>query len=347
MLAKLICVGILLVGGAMDTFGQLAGSRTYNSLNLPISARAAALGGSAYAIQTLDPGLVTANPALLHPELHKRLSFNTGFYLAGTNFGTFNYTHHAEKLKTSFLGSVTYVSYGKFDGRDPAGNPVGDFRAGDVVLSGGAARYWKKFTYGAQLRMVFSNIEQYSSFGISTDWAATYHNEEKFFTAALLLRNAGAQLTTYVAGGEREPLPLDVSLAISKRFDKLPFRLQVVAHNLQTWDLTYPERPGGSFLINTGTSQDRGFIDKLFAHVILGGEIEASKPIRIRFGYNHLVRQSLANTERKGLAGFSGGLGIVIQQFTFDYAVSKYHPAGTLNQVGLSINLNEWGNKAN
>jgi hypothetical protein len=326
---------------------QLAGSRTYNFLNLPASARAASLGGSAYAVQTFDPGLISSNPSLLHPEMHKRLSFNTGFYLAGTNFGSFNYAHHFDSIKTTFMGSVAYTSYGKFDGRDPSGNPIGNFRAGDVVLSAGAARYWKKFTYGAQLRFIFSNIEQYSSVGISTDWTATYHNEKKFFTASLLLRNLGTQLSTYVAGGEREPLPLDLSLAMSKRFDKLPFRLQVVAHNLQTWDLTYPERNTGNFLINSTTNAERGFMDKLFAHLIFGGEIEAGKPVRIRFGYNHLVRQALANTEKKGLAGFSGGFGIVIQQFTLDYAISKYHPAGTLNQIGLSINMKEWGNKAN
>lgn len=325
---------------------QIAGRSTYNFLQLPVSARATALGGSAYAVQTNDAGLILSSPALLSKEMHQSIAFNTGFYLAGTTFGSLNYIHYSEKLKTSFSSGVLFTSYGKFDGRDPAGNPVGDFRAGDVSLSGSFARYWKNFSYGVQMKFIFSGIEQYNSIGISTDWAANYHNPDKHFTAALLLRNAGGQLTTYVQGGDREALPLDLSIAISKRFDRLPFRLQVVAHNLQTWDITYPEQGNNNFLINSGP-QERGFVDKLFAHVILGGEIEAGKPLRIRFGYNHLNRQALANTQKKGLAGFSAGLGVVIQQFTIDYAVSSYHPAATVNHLGLSIRLADWGNKTN
>jgi len=333
----------------MTPFGlhaQIAGRSTYNFLQLPVSARATSLGGSAYAFQTGDPALALSNPALLSKETHQQVAFNTAFYLAGTNFGSVNYTHYSDKLNTSFQAGVLYTSYGRFDGRDPAGNPTGDFRAGDVTLSGAFARYWKRFSYGAQMKLIFSGIEQYNSFGIATDWAANYHHEEKDFTAALLLRNVGGQITPYVDGGEREMLPVDLSLAISKRFEKIPFRLNLVAHNLQTWDLTSPKTGGNNFLINSGP-QERGFIDKLFAHVILGGEIEAGKPIRLRFGYNHLVRQALANTEKKGLTGFSGGLGIVIQQFSIDYGISRYHPAATVNHIGFTVNLKDWGNKTN
>jgi hypothetical protein len=325
---------------------QIAGRSTYNFLQLPVSARVTGLGGAAYAVQTGDPALVLSNPALISKENHQQVAFNTAFYLAGTNFGSVNYTHFSDKLKTGFNAGVLYTSYGRFDGRDPAGNPTGDFRAGDVSLAGSFARYWKRFSYGVQMKLIFSGIEQYHSFGIATDWAANYTNEEKQFTAAFLLRNVGGQITPYVAGGEREALPVDLSLAMSKRFERLPFRLQVVAHNLQKWDITAPEQGANNFLINSGP-QERGFIDKLFAHIILGGEIEAGKPFRLRFGYNHLVRQALANPEKKGFSGFSGGIGIVVQQFTIDYGISSYHPSAMVNHIGFSVNLKDWGNKTN
>jgi len=327
---------------------QLAGSSTYSFLNLPVSARATAMGGALYGAEKGDAALAVSNPALLGEEVHKHVAFNTGFYLAGTNFGTAVYTHYSEKIKTGFSGSVSYTTYGKFDGRDAAGNPTGDFKAGDVTLAGGFGRQWKKFSYGAQLKLIFSSIEQYNSFGIGADLSAGYYNPDKYLAVSMILRNVGAQLSTYVAGADREKLPVDLSFGVSKRFEKLPVRLSFIAHNLQRWDLTQPATGNDNQLIggNSGP-QERGFIDKLFAHIIIGAEVEAGKPVRLRLGYNHLTRLSLSTGEKKGLVGLSAGAGIVIQQFRVDYAFAKYHAAGNLNQIGISINLNEWGNKTN
>lgn len=327
--------------------GQIAGRNTYDFLSLPVSARAASLGGNAYAIQTNDIGLVPSNPSLMSKELHQHIAFNTGFYLAGSNYGAIIYGHYSEKLKTGFSASAVYTTYGKMDGRDPAGNPIGDFRAGDVTLNGSATGYWKKFSYGIQGKLIFSQIESYNSFGIATDIAGAYNNEKKYFTAALLVRNLGVQLNTYVDGGQRDKLPLDISIAISKRFNKLPFRLNIVAHNLQKWDLTYPVENTGTVFLNNQNKNNISFTDKLFAHFILGGEIEAGKPVRIRFGYNHLTRQSLGTGDKKGLVGFSGGFGIHIKQFSIDYGIQKIHKAGALNQIGISVNLQEFGAKTN
>lgn len=325
---------------------QLAGNNTYDFLSLSQSPRATALGGRAYAVQTDDIQLTLDNPSLMSKKQHQQINFNTAFYLAGTNYGSLAYAHYSDKLKTGFTAAAFYTSYGKFDGRDPSGNATGDFRAGDLILSGGASSSWKKFSYGAQLKFIFSQIESYNSIGFATDLAASYHNKDKYFTSSLIIRNLGYQLSPYVDGGERDKLPLDISIAVSKRFIKLPFRLQVVMQQLNKWDIVYPRDNTGNVILNSN-SNNISFTDKLFAHFIFGGEIEAGKPVRIRFGYNHLIRQSLAVGDKKGLAGFSGGFGLHIKQFSVDYAIQKIHSAGVLNQIGIMVNLQEFGTKTN
>ncbi|MCO5233550.1 MAG: type IX secretion system protein PorQ [Chitinophagales bacterium] len=331
----------------LSIYAQIGGSSIYSFLDLPISARATGLGGAFYAAPKDDIALSMANPSLLGKELHQEISFNTGFYLAGTNFGSIVYGHHSNKLKTTFSSSAFYTTYGKFDGRDVQGNSTGDFKAGNFYLSGGASRVWKKFTYGVQVKMIFSAIEQYHSFGLGIDLAASYHNPNKNLVASLLLRNIGAELKSYTSGQDREPLPLDLSFGVSKRFEKLPIRLNFVAHHLQKWDLTRPKLTSSQQIIGGKSEQERGFIDKLFAHISGGVEVEAGKPVRLRVGYDHLRRMEMGGTDKKELVGMSAGAGVVIQQFRVDYSFAKYHSSGSLNQIGITILLDEWGNKTN
>jgi hypothetical protein len=55
----------------------------------------------------------------------------------------------------------------------------------------------------------------------------------------------------------------------------------------------------------------------------------------------------LGTGDKKGLVGMSAGVGVVIQQFKIDYTFAKYHTAGSLNQIGIAVNLSDWGNKTN
>lgn len=331
----------------MGAQAQLGGSSTYSFLDVSTSARATGLGGAFYAAPKDDIQLAIANPSLLGEESHQQIAFNTGFYLAGTNFGSVVYGHHSKKLKTTFSSSASYTTYGKLDGRDVAGNPMGDFRAGNVVLAGGAARQWKNFSYGAQLKLIFSSIEQYRSLGLAADLSAGYHHKDKNLAISMILRNFGTELKSYTDDGEREKLPLDLAFGISKKFDKLPIRLNFVAHHLYKWDLTRPKVGGNQQIIGGSSTTERGFIDKLFAHVMAGVEVEAGKPVRLRVGYDHLRRMELASVDKKGIVGLSAGVGIVVQQFRVDYSFAKYHTVGSLNHIGIAVNLADWGNKAN
>lgn len=327
---------------------QLGGQGVYSFLDMPISARATSLGGAAYSAPRGDIALAGGNPILLGSETHQKVSFQTGFYLANTNYGSLIYGHHSQKLKTNFSTSVSYITYGKFDGRDPAGNHIGNFRAGGVYMAGAAARDWKNFSYGAQLKMIFSGIERYNSLGLGLDLSAGYLNEDRNLVLSLMLRNIGGELKPFVPGQSRENLPLDLSFSLSKRFDKLPLRLMLQAHHLQKWDLTRPKpNKNNQQILNTQSMVERGVMDKLFAHIVAGVEVEVAQVVSLRVGYDHLRRMELTAGDKKGLVGLSGGLGLTIQQFQIDYGFAKYHAVGSLNHVGITINIQEWGNRAN
>ena len=68
----------------------------YNFLNLPVSARQAALGGDAISVRDGDVSFSGINPALMNVEQDKMLSINYASYLADSKYGTLSYVKDLE-----------------------------------------------------------------------------------------------------------------------------------------------------------------------------------------------------------------------------------------------------------
>lgn len=121
----------------------------------------------------------------------------------------------------------------------------------------------------------------------------------------------------------------------------------MTAHDLQVWNLKFPEEEQTSLF---GTvkkkSKSTEIIDNIFRHVAFGAEVQAGKPVRLRFGYNHMRRQELGVGKKKGFAGITAGFGINIKQFAFDYSYAQYHRTGSDHQLTFRIKLDEFGKKA-
>ena len=327
--------------------GQLGGTNTFGSLSLPQSPRAAGMGGSSIAVFDDHIDLALENPANIDSTLHHNLSFNNSFYLAGIKYGNLAYARTFNKAGT-FIGGIKYVSYGSFDGRDIAGNSTGTFKGGDYVFSVGTGRTHQYFHYGITAKFLYSHLDSYSSLGLAVDVAGSFYNPDKGITATAIIKNAGIQLKTYVEGN-REKLPLEVSLGFSKKFEHLPFKLFVVIHNLQKFDIRYEDLSivEEDNVFGTSSDSDKKYIaDKIFRHFIFGGEIDFGKYITARFGYNHLRRQEMLVDTKKGLIGVSVGTTIKIKQFRIDYSFAKYHISQGTNTLGISVNLNNFGSRS-
>ena len=339
----LFAIGLIF---SIQSVAQTGGTTTYKFLNLTNSARVAALGGNFLTVRDHDLSLALANPSLISPQMHNNLSLNFVDYFAGTSYGFASYGLYVPKAG-SFAASMQYYSYGKMDNTDEYGDVLGQFSAGEYAFNIGWGRLLDTvFSIGANLKMIYSGLETYNSFGLAVDVAGSYIPNETF-CASLLFRNIGLQLTSYTPEGT-EPLPFEIQAGISKKLAHVPFRYSILLQHLEKWDLTYPD-PNAQVDPSTGEIPEESgfdaFADKLMRHIVIGGEFIPAKFLSIRFGYNYLRRQEMKVVTRPGTVGFSWGLGIKVSKFNFSYSRAAYHITGSPNFITIGTNLGEWSKK--
>ena len=343
-----IVIFLLLISFLSDA--QIGGTNTYEFLNVPISARVAGLGGSVIAVKDNDPTLAISNPSLLNSEMTGMATFSYLNYFSDINHGFFSYARDFNKVGT-FSAGIRYLDYGTFVETDEGGNELGKFTAAEYALVlGWGKQIDSNFSVGANLKPVYSNLYLYNSIGIALDFSGTYDNKQKGFTSAVVIKNVGTQLSPYVEGGEKEPIPFEIQAGISKKFKHMPFRVSLDMIQLQNWNLAYNDsilETNSSNLSDEEKSERNktGIIGETFRHMVIGGEFVPSKSFMLRFGYSFKRRAELALDSKPGLIGFSWGIGFRIKKFHVSYGSAKYHLAGPSNHFTITTNLSEYYKK--
>ncbi len=333
------------------TYAQIGGKNGYDFLQFPTSSRMEALGGNILSIKYKDNpdlSLSISNPCFLDSSFHKQLLITNSFYTDKSNIGNIAFAYYHPKLKSTLSYVMQFASYGKFDARDPAGNSLGNFRAADFNFQVGIGRSIRRFYYGINLKLIVSHLEKYTSLGFATDVAIGYHHPKTNWTFSAIVRNAGVEMKPYFNESGRQKLPIALDFSFSKRFKKIPITISVTAHDLQVWNLKFPEEEQTTSLLGASSKKNKRIevIDNIFRHLAFGVEVQAGKPVQLRLGYNHLRRQELGVGKKKGFAGISAGFGVNIKQFAFDYAYAQYHKAGSDHQLTFRIKIDEFGKKA-
>ena len=364
--AKRVVTFLILFSFAGNSIAQTGGNNTYEALNFTNSARVAALGGYAISINDNDLNMAQYNPSLLNNAMHNHLSLNYIDYFSDIKYTSFLYSRTFQDLGSIGTG-VQYIHYGTFKETDETGTIVREFNAEDIIVNLGWGRAItpiittpkKKelildsmFTIGANLKFIYSSYHfDYNSLGIAVDFAGTYHNPKRNLTLAVLVKNAGVQIKPYTSKN-REPLPFEVQMGISKKLKHAPFRLSLTARHLEKWDLTYsdPALVKSSLAPNAADTLSKykfgekvsGFTDKLLRHGVVGVEILLLKNFQLMFGYNYQRRKDLMLSTKKGLVGFSFGAGVKISKFHFSYGRAAYHLAGGTNHFSITTNLSDF-----
>ena len=318
---------------------QLGGESTYEFLNLPNSARMAALGGTQVAIyDTMDLNVAYNNPSLLHAEMDNHLLMNYVGYFGDVQFGYASYAKDFGKKGVFALG-MHYINYGKFTYADEFGKrDQGTFNAAEYALNIIWSKQFGRIRTGITLKPVLSSFENYQSFGLAVDLGVALVSDDKLTAIGLALRNVGTQVTTYYEGADRERIPFDMLLGFSRRLPHAPIRLAATLHHLHDWNLAnYTQNEDETEFIKT----DEGFGKQFMRHLVLGVELLPSENFTIRAGYNYQRRQELAYDEKVSTVGFSWGFGFKINRFHFNYGSARYHLSATSNHISVSINLNE------
>jgi hypothetical protein len=313
MIRFLLLLGLVLASAVVDAAAQQP--RVYDFLRNDASARAAAMGGT-FATFTGDPTGIFYNPATIQTVDSTQASFTFFKHLLDINCGFAALGTEIEGIGRIGVG-VNFNNYGAFDRVDRMGRALGEFGSSDIALSiGWATELGEGFSAGLAAKGVYSNIDDYSSSALALDGGLLYVDTARRVNAALSLLNLGAQISSF--GDVTEELPLDLKLGVSHSLRGLPLQIGLNFHRL--------------------LDSSDNFLSRFEAFSV-GGEFTVSRPIRLRFGYDHSTRRDVAFGESKGLAGMSAGFGVVVKGYRFDYAFNSLARLGSQHHISINASF--------
>lgn len=295
----------------------------FNTLRLPASSHAAALGGQNVTLIEDEPTAGWYNPALYAnvSDLSAGLDFMT--YAAGSTWMGAHFVKAFGERHTMAVG-VQYMNYGKMDETDEAGNTLGQFSAKDIVIGAGYSYLLSdRWTGGANLKMMVSNLADYTALAAAIDVGVNYYDDEKDLSVSASLQNIGTQLKAY-HDGQRTHLPFTLALGFSKGMAHLPVRFHVTMTDVTRWKSSYYVLPENK---DKDKSDKVGFGKKALNHFVLGLDILPTDYLYLSVGYNFRRAYELKASGSSHLAGLSAGAGVNVKHFKFGVSYAKYHQA--------------------
>jgi len=330
---------------AISLYAQVGGTQTYSFLDLTPSAQTAALGGKMNATPSVDPSVAFYNPAMMDSAASNYLSFSFVDLFAGIGFGYVAYSRSYSAIG-SFAAGIHYINYGHFTEADMYGLPYGNFTAAEYAFNFSYSRTLSRFdsilSVGVNFKPLLSVFERYSSYGMLFDAGISYRHPNNLFTAALVLRNIGGQITPYADSG-REPAPFELQLGFSQKLQYAPFRFSFLIQHLERLRLGYNKEnldpmPGQKPVTKDDLKKGVDLIfDEMLRHIIFGVECYPFQGLTVRAGYNYNRRQDMKIETRPAMVGFSWGLGIKLSRIHINYARSVWHLAGASDHISLSV----------
>ena len=293
---------------------QSNANEVYQFLTLPYSAKATALGGINISHLGSDLGLAMYNPALLDPSMDKVVHLSVKSYFSNIQQYDFSGAHYLPKKNWVIGWGLHYMGYGNINMTDVSGNEMGNFLANDYVAQVSMASLFRKnINLGATLKLIQSNYGIYKSSGLAMDLSMVYTSSNQLLRASILANNVGSQLSSYT---EKERLPLNIIMGVSKKLESAPIQFSLTAQRLSIWNNTFYDP---SFYTSEGykapsTAQD------IFNHLIMGAEANIAEQVSIDFGYNFIRRFDLnIQNQQNWFNGFSAGLGFKLPRVTIQY----------------------------
>lgn len=311
------------------------GSTSYDFLNIPTSARAYALGGTATALVTEDVSLADQNPALLGPEIETQVSAGYMHYLGSGNFASVRFGKGAGE-NSAWAAGIRYLNYGSMTQFDQGGIAGERFTPSDIVFEGSYSRdiseHWRG---GVNLNLIYSHYDVYSAFAIGVDLGVNYYDDEHDLSFSFLLKNAGGQVKRFHEKYNR--LPFDIQIGYMQGLGNSPFSLAITARHLTRWNLPYYTHPKDA----EGDAQElkSTFTSNFFRHLTFGLQYSPSDKFYIALAYDYKTRTDMSAYARNFLSGFSVGTGIRVKSFGFGVAYAMPHKSGSTLMLNLNCNI--------
>lgn len=309
----ILVLAILLTALPLTATRAQTGEIAFNFLRLPYSSHAAALGGNNISIIDDDITLASHNPALLINTTHNTLNFNYMSYMSDSQVAGAAYSRvFGDKAAGAIF--ARFVDYGEFEGYTEDNIYTGTFTAKDMEFAATYSHLLSdRWSGGVTAKVIYSKYETMSSIALGVDLGLNYYNGDKEFSASLVLKNLGAQITAFEE--KTENMPFDIQFGVSKRLSHAPLRLSATVNNLHKWS--------DKDFYNADGKKD-GFSEKLFKHITLGVDFLLSERFYAAVGYNYRTAKELSNDGSKW-DGFSLGAGLNIKKFKLGVSYSKLH----------------------
>ncbi len=318
----------------------LGGNAVFNFLSQPNTAQLSALGAVNVSTIGNEVGMSFHNPSLLRDKMHQQVNTSFNAFLAGIKNYSLTTAYHLASAKTNIALGVNYFNYGTITQTDASGNIMGTFRPVDYVAQVMVSKqYHERFWFGATLKYINSSYSQYRSSGLAMDVGVSYVDSVHQWQLSVVAKNMGTQLKTYDGSNQKEELPFDLQVGITKRLEKAPLQFSLTYHHLHQFNTLYNDT---SFRANEGDNGYNGnsFARKIFSHLVFATEVFVNDKFELIAGYNFQRRQDLnVYNVTNGVNGLSLGAVVLLKKLQIRYATGFYQ-SNLFHQ--LSLNLN-WG----
>ena len=287
----------------------------YGYLELPVSARALALGGTSISVVEPEMSLAEQNPSLLCPEMAKQAIVSYTRYMGDVNMGYAAYAGRFLSVGGWSVG-MRYIDYGDFSGYDEQGLSTGSFGVKDMSLQMALGYPVNdRLRVGAQAKFLYTSYESYSAFAMGVDLGLNYYNEATGNSLSLTATNLGGQFKPLYEE-RKEHLPTQLNLGWSSELQHLPLCVSVTAYHLLDWDHDYVDGSGAKHSFKNS--------EMVLNHLIFGVEWTAAEHFWLAASYNYRNQRRFAG-QGGFLRGLGLGAGINYRQLALQLAYASVH----------------------
>ena len=303
------------------------GKSTFDFLQLPVSVRAAALGGTNVSIVENDLSLIFQNPSFLGPEMDLSLSAGYLSYVSDIKMGSVAFAKALGERSAWGIGFI-YSDYGKMIETTEAKVILGDLNASDICGNIFFSRdLTDKIRGGVAAKFIYSNYAYNTAIGLGVDLGLSYYDRDHNLSIGLTGKNLGRQIKSYET--DLADLPWDIQLGLTQKLAHAPIRYSITGVNLKQWQLY-------NYL-----GEKDAFATTLMKHFIFGVEFLFSDNFWVGLGYNTKRGSDLHLIEGNKFGGFSIGAGLKVKAFGFGCSLGQYNPSSTSLMLSITTSLAE------
>lgn len=288
---------------------KAAGTTSADFLNLPVGARASAMGG-AYSAISEEASAIYWNPAGLVQIPKLSAIFMRTQYVQDVSYQYAAYAHRLS-YDSVLAGSVFLTDIGAIDRRDMDGAKTGTFSPRDQVYTLSYSKAILEFSdkdmdvsIGVSAKYIKSQIVESAKAYAGDVGIMTYNFTNIPYRLGLTMTNLGSGMRYDT---ESSPLPLTFKLAGAVN----PFRNMLFAV-----DMVLPKNNRPNFLFGSELSTEPNELTRL----------------SVRAGLN-------AQRLRDGLSGFTMGVGATLHFFTLDYAFVPMGELGSTHKISITFDF--------